>query len=144
MAGKRSGLGESPMPVYHSSDARVLHVLPSIFSELDLSRLLSKVARETPRLVGTRGCSVFLYRKVFDDFELKATSGLAQRPSERAAYKAGEGLTGWICKHGLLLKIKDVTDKDELARIGPDLAWEKKVSEITSDAGKPYLGAPLV
>ena len=65
-------------------------------------------------------------------------------PAERIEYEPGEGLTGWMAKHGRLLRITNVKDSEELRRIAEDLVWSKKYSEISAKPGQAYMGAPIL
>ena len=65
-------------------------------------------------------------------------------PAERVEYEPGEGLTGWIARHGKPLRIANVRDNGELRRIAEDLAWSKKYSEISAKPGQAYMGVPIL
>lgn len=116
----------------------------TMLSELDLEKLLDLMIDKIPQVVGAEGCSVFLRNEAYGDFELRRTTGLIDAPKGRIAYKEGEGLTGWICKHGKPLRIRSVMDKKELAKIAPALKWAKKYSEARASTGHAFLGLPLI
>ena len=122
--------------------------LLEIFSELDRDRLMERVVRYARDRVGASGSSVFLLDDIADTYVLQATTGLQDEmgstPEQRIEYRPGEGLTGWIAKHGRALRIDNVMDSEELYRIATDLQWSKKYSEITSEQGQAYLGVPIM
>jgi signal transduction protein with GAF and PtsI domain len=119
-----------------------------IFGELDRDRLMERVVRYARDQVGASGSSVFLCDDVTGTYVLQATTGLQGEilavPERRIEYLPGEGLTGWIAKHGRPLHIDNVMDREALQRISADLMWGKKYSEITSDQGEAYLGVPIM
>lgn len=118
-----------------------------IFGELDRDRLMERVVRYARDQVGAGGSSVFLRDDITGTYVLQATTGLqdeAQAPDRRIEYLPGEGLTGWIAKHGRPLRIDNVMDREALHRIAADLTWSKKYSEITSQQGEAYLGVPIM
>lgn len=119
-------------------------VILTMLSEVDLEKLLDLIVLNLPKLVGTQGCSIFLENRTRGDFELRRTSGLVEKRNERVAYKEGEGLTGWICRYGKPLRIKNVMDEMELTGIDSDLRWTKKYSEIKAKSGLAFLGVPLI
>jgi GAF domain-containing protein len=93
------------------------------------------------------GSSVFLRDDITGRYVLRGTTGLqesADMPAERVEYESGEGLTGWIAKHGQPLRITNVKDSAELRRIADDLVWSQKYSEISAKPGQPYVGVPIL
>ncbi len=128
-------------------DMYLNRALLEIYSELDRDRLMALVVRYARDQLGARGSSIFLRDDITGRYVLRGTTGLlksADMPSERVEYEPGEGLTGWIAKHGRSLRITNVRDKEELRRIADDLAWGKKYSEISAKPGLAYLGVPIL
>ncbi|MCR4407372.1 MAG: GAF domain-containing protein [Anaerolineae bacterium] len=122
--------------------------LLEIFGELDRDRLMERVVRYARDRVDASGSSVFLLDDIAGTYVLQATTGLQDAteatPERRIEYRPGEGLTGWIAKHGRALRIDNVMDSQELNRIATDLQWSKKYSEIASKQGRAYLGVPIM
>jgi GAF domain-containing protein len=97
--------------------------------------------------LGAGGSSIFLRDDITGRYVLRGTTGLqesAKMPAERVEYEPGEGLTGWIAKHGRPLRIANVKDSEELRRIAEDLVWSKKYSEISAKPGQAYIGVPIL
>ncbi|MDY7039337.1 MAG: GAF domain-containing protein, partial [Chloroflexota bacterium] len=119
-----------------------------IFGELDRDLLMERVVRYARDQIDAGGSSVFLLDDITGTYVLQATTGLQDEaqavPERRIEYLPGEGLTGWIAKHGRPLRIDNVKDRDSLQRIAADLSWSKKYSEITSEHGEAYLGVPII
>jgi signal transduction protein with GAF and PtsI domain len=121
--------------------------LLEIYSELDRDRLMALVVRYARDRLGAEGSSVFLRDDISGRYVLRGTTGLLDKgrmPAERIEYEVGEGLTGWIAKHGRPLRIANVKDSEELRRISRDLVWSKKYSEISAQPGLAYLGVPIL
>jgi GAF domain-containing protein len=121
--------------------------LLEIYSELDRDRLMALVVRYARDRLGAGGSSIFLRDDITGRYVLRGTTGLqesAKMPAERVEYEPGEGLTGWIAKHGRSLRIANVKDSEELRRIAEDLVWSKKYSEISAKPGQAYLGVPIL
>jgi len=92
-------------------------------------------------------CATILRDDITGRYILRGTTGLlegADMPAERVEYEPGEGLTGWMAKHGRPLRITNVKDSEELRRIAEDLVWSKKYSEISAKPGQAYMGAPIL
>jgi GAF domain-containing protein len=115
-------------------------------------KILTQVVKKINGLVGGKGCSLFLRNRATDRFVLKVTTGVAHgdtdepiEPSdfEQSDYNLGEGLTGWIAKHGHPLRICNVRDEDELKTLAEDLYLADKYSELPHHDGGPFLGVPL-
>ena len=105
--------------------------LLEIYGELNRDRLIELVVCYARDRLGAGGSSIFLRDNITGRYVLRGTTGLlesAKMPTERVEYEPGEGLTGWIAKHGRPLRITNVKDNEELRRIAKDLAWSKKYS----------------
>jgi len=121
--------------------------LLEIYGELDRDRLMALVVRYARDRLGAGGSSIFLRDDITGRYVLRGTTGLlegAEMPTERVEYEPGEGLTGWIARHGQPLRIANVKDSEELRRIAEDLVWSKKYSEISAKPGQAYLGVPIL
>ncbi len=121
--------------------------LLEIYGELDRDRLMALVVRYARDRLGAGGSSIFLRDDITGHYVLRSTTGLlesAEMPATRVEYEPGEGLTGWIAKHGRPLRIANVKDSEELRRIAEDLVWSKKYSEISTKPGQAYMGVPVL
>jgi GAF domain-containing protein len=121
--------------------------LLGIYGELDRDRLMELVVCYARDSLGAGGSSVFLRDDITGRYVLRGTTGLlesAKMPPGRIEYEPGEGLTGWIAKHGRPLRIANVRDSEELRSIADDLVWSKKYSEISAKPGQAYLGVPIL
>jgi len=121
--------------------------LLEIYGELNRDRLMELVVCYARDRLGAGGSSIFLRDNITGRYVLRGTTGLlesAKMPTERVEYEPGEGLTGWIAKHGQPLRITNVKDNEELRRIAKDLAWSKKYSEISARPGQAYTGVPIL
>lgn len=121
--------------------------LLEIYSELDRDRLVELVVQYARDRLGAGGSSVFLRDDITGCYVMRGTTGILDvpgMPAERIEYGPGEGLTGWVAKHGRPLRIANPKDNRELRRIADDLAWSKKYSEISAKSGLAYLGVPVL
>ncbi|MCX7682197.1 MAG: GAF domain-containing protein [Anaerolineae bacterium] len=126
------------------SDRRLLE----IYSELDRDRLMELVVNYARDRLDAGGSSIFLRDDITGRYVLRGTTGLLEQAEMESAgrieYEPGEGLTGWIAKHGRPLRISNVKDTEELRRIADDLVWSKKYSEISAKPGRAYIGVPIL
>ena len=121
--------------------------LLEIYGELNRDRLMALVVCYARDRLGAGGSSIFLRDDITGRYVLRGTTGLlesAEMPATRIEYEPGEGLTGWIAKHGRPLRIVNVKDSEELRRIAEDLVWSKKYSEISAQPGQAYVGVPIL
>jgi len=121
--------------------------LLEIYGELDRDRLMNLVVRYARDRLGADGSSIFLRDNITGRYVLRATTGLLESdkmPAERIEYEPGEGLTGWIAKHGRPLCIANVRDEEALRNIAKDLVWSKKYTEISAQPDRAYLGVPIL
>ena len=121
--------------------------LLEIYGELNRDRLMELVVRYARDRLGAGGSSIFLRDSIIGRYVLRGTTGLLESekmPAERIEYEPGEGLTGWVARHGQPLRIVNVKDSEELRRIAEDLVWSQKYSEISARQGLAYLGVPIL
>lgn len=111
----------------------------------DLKVLLNIVVRRVARLTKAKGASLFLFDEERKNLVLRATTTLPEHEINHTFYKPKEGLTGWIGRYGKPLLINNVTDKEELKKIHPELRWSKRYKDIVNPDWKyaPFLGVPL-
>jgi GAF domain-containing protein len=121
--------------------------LLEIYSELSRDRLMELVVCYAHDRLGADGSSIFLRDSITGRYVLRGTTGLLESdkmPEERIEYEPGEGLTGWIAKHGAPLRLPNVKDRKALKRIAGDLVWSKKFTEISPQPDRAYLGVPIL
>ena len=121
--------------------------LLEIYGALDHDRLMELVVRYASDRLDAGGSSVFLRDDITGRYVLRGTTGLQDgtgMPAERVEYALGEGLTGWIVKHGQPLRVANPRDRGELLRIADDLIWSRKYSEVSAKPGLAYLGVPVL
>ena len=130
----------------------------------DIGRLFDLIVNEAPKLVGARECSIFWkegpwraqWRQREDDFIPDAFFRRATYKEKlpligKDYYRPGqpdEGLTGWVARHGKSLRIDDITDERELAKLDPNLRWADKNRgfRASSDPGRQraFLAVPVI
>ncbi len=119
--------------------------LLEIYGELNRDRLMELVVCYARDRLGAGGSSIFLRDDITGTYVLRGTTGILEgMPTERIAYRLGEGLTGWIAENGAPLRITNPMDEQELQRIAKDLTWSRKYSEISAKSGLAYLGVPIL
>jgi GAF domain-containing protein len=121
--------------------------LLEIYGELNRDRLMDLVVCYARDRLGADGSSIFLRDSITGRYVLRGTTGLLESekmPAERVEYEPGEGLTGWIAKHGRALCIANVKDREALQHIAKDLIWSKKYTEISTEPDRAYLGVPIL
>ena len=121
--------------------------LLKIYSELRRDRLMELVVQYARDRLGAGGSSIFLRDDITGRYVLRGTTGILDEPgmpAERIEYGPGEGLTGWIARHGQPLRIANPKNSRELQRIADDLSWSRKYSEISAESGLAYLGVPII
>lgn len=127
---------------------RLAEIERKLNEETDLTTVLDDVVSMTADLVGADSCSVFLWDEVSGDFVLAGTTGLTTDYSSKdeVRYKPGEGVTGWVAKHGKPLRVMDVGDKTALRQIGSDLEWKNRYPEKLPGAkhkSPHYMACPM-
>ena len=77
-----------------------------------------------PAIIGSRDCSIFCVGEDVDFGKrliLRKTSYPPLKKMEGSGYyEFGQGLTGWVWRHGRSLRLNNLSDKAELAAVHPD------------------------
>lgn len=123
------------------------HLAYGLATPKNLAELCDQALQEVCASLPATAGSLFIRDPQVGDYVLQATTGLVPTPvGERIAYRAGEGLTGWIAEHKKPLRLRDCADHAELQRIAPTLYRKHKFSEVVRSTPQParYLGAPLL
>lgn len=74
----------------------------------DPDSLMQRVVAITKEILRFEDCSIFFLEPNTQRLVLVATRGQALSPQvKKAAYELGEGLTGWVAKHGEPIRVRD-------------------------------------
>jgi GAF domain-containing protein len=125
----------------------------------NIEALFDLIVQEAPRLVGARECSIFWKNGAWrerwrqkapgspDDFYRRATYEEKRNLIGTECYQPGDGLTGWVIKHGKTLRIDKITDDQELKQIAADLNWKDKShgfhASTDKDRQQAFLAVPV-
>lgn len=153
-----------------SQEKAILTFIAKITSITDLSTLLNAVVQEVPHVVGAIGCWIYLqpdyvpeYSGVLNregkeiseldvttDFIVLAATNLESKKPliGKVYFVEGEGITGWVYKHGRPLRINNATSGQELNAIATNLylANDYHDSDELYQPGekRPLLVVPLI
>jgi GAF domain-containing protein/two-component sensor histidine kinase len=116
-------------------------------SEFDYQGFLSIVAD----MLGVHQGALFVRRPRTGRYHVAAhlTNPLFCNPDfsdlEQNSYGSGEGLTGWVAKNCVPLRLKDIEDASELRAIDPELKCSDRVFDgvTRKDRNNSYLGVPI-
>jgi signal transduction protein with GAF and PtsI domain len=109
-----------------------------------LDGYMRSVASLIPTIFHSKGCTIFLKDESSGSFVLRYTSKgnpLAEKIGE-VGYYEGEGITGWVLRHGESLRINDIENEEELRHRASDLKWAGKLKEFLVHHSN-YLAAPI-
>ncbi|MFN0068149.1 MAG: GAF domain-containing protein, partial [Limisphaerales bacterium] len=104
----------------------------TIHSTLEPAEALRLIVREAVRLTRAGSGSVALVNPNTGLLEIEAASGL---PPEAAGFRVrlGEGITGWVAKHGRPARVGDVRRDRRYRMLRPDVASELAVPLAVGD-----------
>jgi two-component system NtrC family sensor kinase len=87
----------------------LLHRIGQMFSSsLDLTSVIDRVLEEIQSLVGAFSLSVWLITPDHEELICLQAKGEGSELIERRGLKMGEGITGWVARHGESLLIQDI------------------------------------
>lgn len=114
---------------------------PIYFTNLEaMDKYFQWVVNIIPPMIGSRGCTIWLKDDKSGEYILRYASkgNPLEKKINRASYREGEGLTGWVIRTGESLRINNVRDKKELRRVHPGLKGKGKHKEFSN-----FLAAPI-
>ncbi|MEM4409345.1 MAG: GAF domain-containing protein [Candidatus Caldarchaeum sp.] len=120
-------------------DARIREeALEDIGTALDVAEteeeLLKRVAEVVLRVLPVHAYSIFLWDDVEQAFVLRDTVGAATLPPT-AKYEPGEGCTGWVCQHGVGIRLDDPSQ---------DPRWRGKYLEFPREEIRAFMAVPII
>ena len=120
-----------------------------------IEELLNRIVVDIPYVVGGGGCSIFLHNGEKTEngkkkFILSATNSsfdAFKKLKETNYYyeEGGPGLTSWIATTGIPVKLNDISDKEEIKKLGSPMGYkpihQKSSCEIENPG--PFLAVPI-
>lgn len=100
----------------------------------DIRSLAHKVIRIAADMLSFEDCSLFLVDEGSETLKLVGSRGSLSRKVGRAAYRLGDGLTGWIAKHGQAIRTSDPQS---------DPRWRGIHCEFPPEDMGAFLGVPI-
>ena len=81
--------------------------LSELYSEIDLSSLLNKIAVKARYFLNCEESSIFLYNALKEELYFEIATGEKQEELKKIVLKKGEGIVGWVAEHEECLIIND-------------------------------------
>jgi len=100
----------------------------------DIHSLVHKVIRIAADMLSFEDCSLFLIDEGSDILKLVGSRGTLSRKVGKVAYTLGDGLTGWIAKHGQAIRTSDPRS---------DPRWRGIHCEFPPEDMGAFLGVPI-
>jgi signal transduction histidine kinase len=94
------------MSKHRAREAAVISIGKDLTKFSETQDLLQKIIDRTAEALRFEDCSLFLIDPVSGELVLRATRGTLDQQQGNAAYHLGEGLTGWVAKEGLPIRIQ--------------------------------------
>ena len=117
---------------------RLYEVARTIHASLEPAEALQWMVRESVKLVGASSGSLVLVNPNSGLLEIETAVGLPEDGSNLALC-LGEGITGWVVQHGVLLRVGDVTIDDRYVAARPNVRSELAVPVHLDDEVRAVL-----
>jgi signal transduction histidine kinase len=122
------------MARYQARQGALVEFGKDLYSITDTPALLRRVVDIAADLLRFEDCSVFMLDRERNEIILQATRGPLIEQIGLAAYPLGEGLTGWVAKHGMSIRTN---------RPSSDPRWQGRFLELPSEDTGAYLAVPI-
>jgi signal transduction histidine kinase len=100
----------------------------------DIDTLLERVTEMAAKLLDADDCSLFLLDKSINRLVLKASRGLLRSLVDKATYRLGEGLTGWVALHNKPARLNGVVG---------DPRWKGLHLELKPEEISAFMAVPV-
>jgi two-component system, NarL family, sensor histidine kinase DevS len=111
-----SGGSPTPAPSYRL----LTQVSAALSSSLDLDRTLKEILERMNALVAFDAATVFLLDDSRTELHVKAAIGVQVALKEVKSFKVGEGVVGWVVRHGATALIQDSSKDARYKVTGPE------------------------
>ncbi len=111
-----SGGSPTPAPSYRL----LTQVSAALSSSLDLDRTLKEILERMNALVAFDAATVFLLDDSRSELQVKAAIGVQVALKEVKSFKVGEGVVGWVVRHGATALIQDSSKDARYKVTGPE------------------------
>ncbi len=108
--------------------------LLNLYAELDLSRLLERMAEKIKKLLLCEEASIFLYNPLREELYFEIATGERSTVLKQIVLKVGEGVAGWVAQHRQPLIISDCRN---------DPRFSNRSDEYTSFHTRSLLAVPV-
>jgi two-component system sensor histidine kinase DevS len=110
--------GGSPTPA--PSYRLLTQVSAALSTSLDLDRTLKEILERMNALVAFDAATVFLLDDSRSELHVKAALGVPVALKEVKSFKVGEGVVGWVVRHGATALIQDSSKDARYKATGPE------------------------
>lgn len=95
----------------------LFEVSRQVVSSLDLNVALNKVVEAATQVTPAETCSLMIYDEHAQELRIRASRGLNPESVDRAVFRKGEGLAGWVAESGEPLVVSDARGDARFVRL---------------------------
>jgi PAS domain-containing protein len=130
-----------------SRDDALFATISELSSNLDLDRVLARVLQLATDMANAKRGSIFLLDLQSDELIYRAALGRAKplaEGGERAPFRRGEGLVGWVIKYRQGVVIGDLDNDPRWVKLPDDSQEHKSALVVPLMANEDALGAMIL
>ncbi len=120
---------------FRARESALVEIGTRLASTLDVDKLMKRVVEIGASALQFEDCSVFLLDEQTDHLVLHASRGALSERAGEAAYRVGEGLTGWVAEHAAPIRLED-------PRCDP--RWLGRYTEMEPEEMGAFLAVPIL
>ena len=122
------------MARYQARQEALVEFGRDLYALTDTPSLLRRAVDIAADLLRYEDCSLFMLDRERNELVLQATRGPLADKIGVASYPIGEGLTGWVAKHGASIRTNNVSG---------DPRWQGRYEEMPAEETGAYLAVPV-
>ena len=122
------------MDGYRVREAALVEIGKELSALTDTSHLMRRVVDVAAAQLRFEDCSLFVLDKDKHQLVLQASRGSLASQVGEAAYPVGEGLTGWVARHGETIRLSDPR---------ADPRWQGRYQELPTEEVGAFLAVPI-
>jgi signal transduction histidine kinase len=119
---------------YSAREAALVELGKNLTAIADIASLMRRVVDVAADVLRFEDCSLFILDRDRNELVLQATRGPLADKIGIASYPMGEGLTGWVAKHGEPIRIVEPK---------ADPRWQGRYEEMPTEEIGAFLAVPI-
>ncbi len=119
------GAAAAALADHHARERALIELGKELGGRVDMQGVMERVVELAGQILRAEDASLFVREHERDLLVLAASEGVLKSQVGVAAYRWGEGLTGWVAEHAMPVRTDNVRDDARWKGVHPEFPWEQ-------------------